>query len=171
MDREPRRQMPKCAVRRVGQAARLSILLIAAFVVLIDQMAKDAVTATLGDGRVVSLPGGLVRLDYTRNTGAAFGIFPSGGALFAGIAIIVGATILAYAWKFSDASPLVGVALGLVLGGAVGNLVDRVHLGYVVDFIDLRWWPVFNLADSAIVLGVGLLMLRATLGPAVERGP
>ena len=58
-------------------------------------------------------------------------------------------------------SPLVRVAFGAIVGGAVGNIVDRIHHGYVVDFIDLRWWPVFNIADSCITVGVALLVLSS----------
>lgn len=145
---------------------RWSILAIAAAVVALDQIAKAIVSATLEHGRIIVLLGGLVHLDYTRNSGAAFGILPSGGVIFAAIAVAVAAGILAYAWNSSNAAPGLLAALGLVLGGAMGNLIDRVHLGYVIDFIDLQWWPVFNLADSSIVVGVTLLMLRAVLNPS-----
>src|SRR5207302_9836252 len=109
----------------------------------------------------VDLFGGLVRLDYTRNTGAAFSIFPTGSWAFAAIALVVSAGIVVYYRRVAGGPVVLRLALGLVLGGALGNLIDRVRLGYVIDFIDLRWWPVFNLADSAIVVGVVLLALQS----------
>jgi signal peptidase II len=103
-------------------------------------------------------------LTYTTNTGAAFGLFPNQGALFIIIALIVITAIIYYYRHLPTGYGLTRVALGLQLGGALGNLIDRLRQGYVVDFIDLNFWPlhnwpVFNLADSAIVVGVGLLAL------------
>jgi signal peptidase II len=110
-----------------------------------------------------------VRLDYTLNTGAAFGILRTRGILFALVAIVVSVGIVVY-YRAVAASPvLVRTALALVLGGAIGNLVDRIRLGYVVDFVDLRWWPVFNVADSSIVIGVCLLIGYAVFSPASRR--
>lgn len=134
-------------------------------VIMVDQVVKAAVTNTLKDGRIVELLGGLIRLDYTVNTGAAFGILRHSGIVFALVAVIVSLGIIVY-YRRVVSSPLpIRLALGLILGGALGNLIDRIRLGYVVDFIDLRWWPVFNLADSAIVLGVCLLLLYAMAQP------
>lgn len=145
------------------------LLTLAALVIAIDQAVKAAVVAQLGDGRTVNLFGGLIRLDYTRNSGAAFGILQAGGFIFAIVAAIVAVAILLYYRRVGNESLLVRVSLALILGGAVGNLVDRLRLHYVIDFIDLRWWPVFNLADSAIVLGVGMLVLRSLAPPKDQR--
>lgn len=129
----------------------------------LDQLTKALVTRALGQGQVILLFGGLVRLDYTENSGAAFGILQARGLLFILVAVVVSAAIIV-SYRRVVVSPLpVRVALGLVLGGSIGNLVDRLRLGYVVDFIDLRWWPVFNLADSSIVVGVLLLAALAFL--------
>lgn len=129
----------------------------------LDQLTKALVTRALGQGQVILLFGGLVRLDYTQNSGAAFGILQARGLLFILVAVVVSAAIIV-SYRRVVVSPLpVRVALGLVLGGSIGNLVDRLRLGYVVDFIDLRWWPVFNLADSSIVVGVLLLAALAFL--------
>lgn len=103
-------------------------------------------------------------LTYTTNTGAAFGLFPKQGFLFIVIALVVVIAIIFYYRHLPAGYGLVRLALGLQLGGALGNLVDRLRQGYVIDFIDLNFWPlqdwaVFNLADSAIVVGVGLLAL------------
>lgn len=143
------------------------LLGLAFLVVAVDQVTKALVVHSLSHGRVISLFGGLVRLDYTVNSGAAFGILRARGLLFILVAVVVSVFIIV-SYRRVVTSPLaVRLGLGLILGGAVGNLIDRIRLGYVVDFIDLGWWPVFNLADSSIVVGVVLLALFALLG---ERG-
>lgn len=152
----------EAAAERGPQALPYFFLLtVAMTVVFIDQVTKHLAQTSLSDGRFVDLFGGLLRLDYTENTGAAFSVFRSGGSVFVLIAIVVSVGILVYYRRAASAARIVRIALGLILGGALGNLVDRVRLGYVVDFIDLRWWPVFNLADSAIVIGVALLLLSS----------
>lgn len=154
----------------VAVLAPYSVLVaLAALVIGVDQVVKVIVSANLKDGHVVDVLGGLVRFDYTSNTGAAFGMFRAGGGVFAAIAIVVCAAILAYYRRIARSPLLVRLALGLILGGALGNLIDRIRLGYVIDFIDLRWWPVFNLADSAIVLGVCLLLIHTVRQPSVKR--
>lgn len=146
------------------------LLTVAGLVTGTDQAIKAVVRATLPD-HPRDVLGGLVRLDYTRNTGAAFGIYQTGGFTFAIIAILVSAGILVYYRRISRSHLTIRLALGLVLGGAVGNLIDRIRLGYVIDFIDLRWWPVFNLADSAIVIGVALLAASTLFDdPDADRG-
>jgi signal peptidase II len=137
--------------------------LTAVIVLAADQAVKALVADTLGGGRVIDLFGGLLRFDYTRNSGAAFGLFQSAGVVFAAVAVAVSVGIGLNVRRIAAAPLAVRIALGLILGGAVGNLIDRIRLGYVVDFIDLRWWYVFNLADSAIVVGVALLLLAAGL--------
>jgi signal peptidase II len=98
---------------------------------------------------------------YVQNTHGAFGLFGSQAWLLVAMALAV----LAVFWfAFRDAaaqSALVRIAFGAIVGGAVGNIVDRFHYGFVVDFIDLRWWPVFNAADSCITVGVALLVLTS----------
>lgn len=152
----------RSAVARYTQLLGLALLIVA-----IDQVSKALVVHSLSGGRVIVLFGGLVQLDYTVNSGAAFGILQARGLLFIVVAVVV-SVIIVVSYRRVVASPLVvRIALGLVLGGAIGNLIDRVRLGHVVDFIDLGWWPVFNLADSSIVVGVVLLALAALIG---ERG-
>jgi signal peptidase II len=147
------------------QLRRYALLLVIALgVIVVDQAAKSLVSSSLADGRVINLLGGLIRLDYTRNSGAAFSIFRGDGSVFGLVAILVSVGILVYYRRAATGPLLLRMGLALVLGGALGNLIDRVRLGYVVDFIDLQWWPVFNLADSAIVVGVILLIIQATYG-------
>ncbi len=97
------------------------------------------------------------RFTLTHNTGAAFGLFPQGGAFFLLIALVVAVVILYYYRQLPPQAWLVRLALGLQLGGALGNVVDRLRQGYVVDFLEVPHWPVFNVADSCIVVGVVLL--------------
>lgn len=138
---------------------------VAALVLAADQATKLVVDRTLKGASPIDLIGGLVRLDFTANTGAAFGLFRDQSALFALVALIVGSGIvIAFFWLRHSAWP-VRLGLALILGGAIGNVADRIRLGYVVDFIDLRWWPVFNLADSAVVVGVMLLIIASILTP------
>jgi signal peptidase II len=118
-------------------------------------------------------------LTYTTNTGVAFGLFPNQGFLFIIIAFIVITAIIFYYRHLPAGYGTVRLALGLQLGGALGNLIDRLRQGYVIDFIDLNFWPlqdwaVFNLADSAIVVGVGLLalaMLREDIDDKDKEAP
>ena len=133
---------------------------VAAAVVAVDQLTKWVAVSQLGAGRVVEVLGGFVHLRLTYNSGGAFGIGRAWPGLFL-VATIGIVTILLF-----SARRLTGVgaaaAFGLVIGGGVGNALDRVLRepgGRVVDFIDLGWWPVFNVADSAIVVGVVLVLL------------
>jgi len=99
----------------------------------------------------------IVSLTYITNTGVAFGLFPQLGLFFTILPILVVAAILIYYRHIPTNKWGLQVCLGLQLGGALGNLLDRLRLGYVVDFIDFKVWPVFNIADSAIVVGTALL--------------
>ncbi|MBI4234569.1 MAG: signal peptidase II [Chloroflexi bacterium] len=132
------------------------LLPIFAIVLLADQLTKSLVESHLARGESVPREG-LVRITHVTNTGSAFGLFPD-QTLFLIIASFVGVGVLLLFYRTHTLpGPLMGLSLGLQLGGAMGNLVDRVRLGYVVDFIDLGWWPVFNVADSSIVIGIILL--------------
>lgn len=140
----------------------------AALVVLLDQASKYLVITRLGEGQSWDIAPWLApffRITHVTNTGAAFGLFPQLGGFIVVIAVIVVVAIFIYQRYLPDGQWLVRVALGLQLGGAIGNnLLDRLRWGSVVDFIDLnfwplREWPVFNVADLSIVTGVSLLAL------------
>lgn len=132
------------------------IALIALVVIAADRYSKEWVTSNLALGQ--SLPQEApVRLTYIVNTGAAFGLLPQFSLLLVLVAFLVIGVVLFYQRYLPRGSLLVTTALGLQLGGAVGNLFDRLRYGYVIDFIDIRVWPVFNLADFSITLGVCLL--------------
>ena len=135
---------------------------------LVDQITKYLVVARLGEGQswdVAPWLAPVFRITHVTNTGAAFGLFPGWGGFFVVVAVIVIVAIVIYHRHLPDGQWLMRVALGLQLGGAIGNnLVDRLRQGFVVDFIDLNFWPlrdwpVFNLADGSIVAGTTLLAL------------
>jgi signal peptidase II len=112
----------------------------------------------------------LVTLTYVRNAGAAFGLFPGLGGVFRFVALGVVVTIIVFSRQLAASSWPLRLAFGLQLGGATGNLIDRMVLGHVVDFIDVRVWPIFNIADSAIVVGTALLAYYALfVEPAAAR--
>jgi signal peptidase II len=131
---------------------------IALLIVIIDQLTKVWIRSNLALGQSL-LEVGFFRLTRVHNTGAAFGLFP--GQLFplTVVALVGIAVILAYAIFIYRHSPFLNnkldkLALGLILGGIVGNLIDRLRLGYVTDFINFNLWPAFNIADSAVTIGV-----------------
>ena len=110
---------------------------------------------------------------FVENTGVAFGLFPALGTLFMWLSVAVAVGIIVFRRTIPRSDLWVHVSLGLVAGGAFGNVIDRVLRGYVVDFIDvnlrpLATWPVFNLADSAIVVGVAILLVDSLLAERRE---
>lgn len=135
----------------------LAFFVTALSVVIADQLSKLLIRVSLSPGQ--SIPDkGFLRLTYVTNTGGVFGLFSDQTfPLILTTTIGVVAFILYYR-HLPSKSTLLKVGLGLAVGGAVGNLVDRLCLGYVIDFLDLRIWPVFNLADSAIVTGIGMVV-------------
>lgn len=140
-----------------GAARTLPLFLIALTVIGADQLSKYLVRANMELGQ--SIPSeGLVRLTYTTNTGGAFGLFANQTFLLALAAVVAITVLVLYLRYLPRGSTLLHVGLGLDLGGAIGNLIDRVRLGEVTDFIDIGAWPVFNLADSAIVVGTFLIV-------------
>jgi signal peptidase II len=132
--------------------------LIALVVIALDQITKHIVRSNLGYGET-AFENDLFRIINVTNTGAAFGIL-QGKTIFLTITTLLGlgAILLYYLYPPME-HPLLRVALGLQLGGAVGNLIDRVRLGGVTDFIDFRHWPTFNVADSAISVGVTTIVV------------
>jgi len=128
-------------------------------IVLLDQAIKSLVHASMLPGRSIPILG-LLKLTYVRNTGAAFSIFSGFSPQLAVIGIVIIAGVLYMHYQIRPKEVLLQVALALVLGGSLGNLIDRVFRSYVVDYIDFTVWPVFNLADIMINVGVALILLR-----------
>jgi signal peptidase II len=132
--------------------------LVAAVVVALDQLSKYLVRANMGLGQ--SIPEhGFFRFTYGTNTGGVFGFFSNQTFLITVAAVIAVVVIILYSRHKMAQSMLVKVSLGMILGGSIGNLIDRIRFGAVTDFIDIGAWPVFNLADSAIDVGVVLLIM------------
>jgi signal peptidase II len=138
---------------------------IAAAVVVADQVTKAMVAAAVPLGTVVEIVGDAVRIAPGANSGAIFGLFRDRGWLFGLLSVAVLALIVWYHGRSADGGLMVTVALGLLLGGAVGNLIDRFRLGYVLDYVDVgigpfRWFT-FNVADAAISASIALMLLIA----------
>ena len=136
-------------------------LLFAAIVVALDQTTKGLAASHLMPGESISVLGDFIRLTLVHNTGAAFGLFPGSRVPFIVVSVVAIGVVLYLFFRETYRSVANRVLLGCILGGAVGNLIDRARLGYVVDFIDIGFgtarWPVFNAADSAVTIGVLLL--------------
>jgi signal peptidase II len=146
------------AERRVGagSAQWIALSVVAGTAIAADQLTKAVVSTRLPTGDSVASIGPF-SIHHVQNTGIAFGLFAdSTTAVIALTAFAVGA-MLVFFGRTAQRHPLVPIALGLVIGGSVANLFDRVRLGYVTDFLDFAYWPAFNLADTFIVVGVGLL--------------
>src|ERR1700756_5548533 len=158
-----------------NNSARAVHFLLALFVLLLDRWTKHLVAIRISMYDHIQIIPGFFRITHTENTGAAFSLFADSPShwktamliSFSVVAMIVVSILL---WKQSRALTVTGIALSLILGGAVGNLWDRVASGRVVDFLDVYYksyhWPVFNLADSAIVIGASLLVLEIVFGPS-----
>lgn len=131
-------------------------------VLLIDRISKYLVANLLEEGQSIPLIRGIVHLTYVRNTGAAFGILSGQRFFFIAVTLVAVMLLIIYARQVKG-NGLLQVAFGLLLGGAVGNLIDRLVYVAVIDFIDFRIWPVFNFADMAIVIGVALFALDLVL--------
>ena len=133
-------------------------LLTALLIVAADQLIKIWIRANLAVGQSL-FEAGFFRLTHVHNTGAAFGLFRGQSFPLTIVALVGIGVLLVYALLVYRRFPLLNnklnrLALGLVFGGTVGNLIDRLRFGYVTDFIDFGFWPAFNIADSAIVIGV-----------------
>jgi signal peptidase II len=155
------------AQRRWSLFAALALV-----IVVVDQLAKFLVTSALDPGQSVDVVGNVVRIVFGQNTGALFGLFKDNAAMFGVVSLVVVGLIVAYHAR-SAPSLYLTLTLGCLLGGAIGNMVDRLRLGYVVDFVDAgigstRFYT-FNVADSAISLAI-LLLFLAALRPSLVDG-
>ena len=130
-------------------------LAIAALVVVVDQATKQIVAATVERGDAVELPLGFA-ITNVRNSGVAFGLLSGGEGLVLAFTLGTLALVLAY-FALHSRRPGLWLSVGLLSGGALGNLADRIRSGTVIDFLDPPYWPAFNLADVAIVIGVAML--------------
>lgn len=149
------------------------VVSLATVVFILDQASKAWITAWLGptaSRHRVELVEPMLALHYARNSGAAFGLFGDQGVFLAIVAAVVIAALLLTARHHAVDSSWLRIAMGLITGGAAGNLIDRVRLGYVTDFIDVGRWPTFNLADSAITIGIAIVVIHGFVtGPDSHR--
>ena len=146
------------------QSANRRLWLLIAAIVVLDQLTKHWALNRLSEGRTIDIVGSL-RFNLAFNKGMAFSQATGAGPIIGGIAFIV--VIVVVLWMRRQAQGLAALAAGLIVGGATGNLIDRLFRGdawlrgAVVDFIDLQWWPVFNIADSAITIGAVLMIVAS----------
>jgi signal peptidase II len=151
---------------------RPGVIVTALLVLGLDQVTKSWITQTIGQpGRPNSLQilGDFVRLSYTTNSGAAFGMFPAGTLFFTVVALIAAPVLLVAREYVRERAWWMNVVFGMLVGGTLGNLLDRLRQGRVVDFVDVgigdvRWWS-FNVADSSFVVGVIILAIYLSLTP------
>jgi signal peptidase II len=148
---------------------RLPLLLLSALVILADRLTKNAIVHRIRPGYDIKIIPGVFRLSHVLNTGAAFSLLENmpPNAVRLGLitfSVIAALVVLAMLWRTGRTLSLTSVALALILGGAVGNMYDRIRFHHVVDFLAVRIyhynWPDFNVADSCIVIGAGLLLLE-----------
>ncbi len=157
-----------------GKWRNVGFLLTALLIVAADQLSKVWIRS-YPEEQLIS-EAGFFRIIHTHNTGAAFGLFQGHSFALSIVALVGIAVILLYAFFIYRRFPILEnrlgrLALGLIFGGAVGNLIDRLNLGYVTDFIDIGVWPTFNIADSAVTVGVIILAyLLLPLARAGKRG-
>ena len=151
-----------------GEFRKAVILLLTALAILVaDQVTKALVVANLAVGEKVRLVGDLVQVWHAQNRGAAFSLFQGGAVVFVIVSVVSIVMVAYFHRSLRDRSPWLHVVLGIVLGGTLGNFTDRLRQGYVTDWLsvgigDTRW-PTFNVADSSVVVGIGILVIYLLL--------
>jgi signal peptidase II len=150
-----------------GLAQWVALLAVAVAAIFADQLTKQIVSSQLALGEEVAVVGPF-SIHHVQNSGIAFGLFASATSIVIALTGVAVAWMLLFFARSGARHPVLPVGLGLVIGGSGSNLVDRVRLGHVTDFLDLRFWPAFNLADTFIVVGVAILLVSLV---ATERRP
>jgi len=138
----------------------LRYIVLAVGLFILDQWSKWLVMSKMAQGDSIPLIDGLFYLTYVRNPGAAFGMLPYKTVFFVVVTIAVLIGIIIFFRRIPEDRVLLKMGLALEVGGAAGNLLDRLRFGHVIDFFDFRVWPVFNVADIGIVIGVGILFIE-----------
>ena len=137
----------------------LTVSLITLLILILDQITKFLVVKNFELNETLPIINSIFHLTYVQNTGAGFGILKNFNFLLISISIAVIIYIFYYFKKIEDNEKLLWILLAFVLAGTIGNLIDRVRFSYVIDFLDFRIWPVFNIADSFITIGIiGLII-------------
>ena len=134
------------------------LIIIAAMIVIIDQLTKFLVTTNMTEGAGIPVIEGIFHLTFILNPGAAFGILENSRWFFVATAVLVLAVFFYYRRALMREPKPVQLGIALFAGGALGNLIYRIMSGLVIDFFDFRVWPIFNVADIAICVGVGLIL-------------
>ena len=153
-------EQPEPIFEQATTRQQMFLFVITAVVILLDQFSKYLIEISLPiyqSYAPVPEIAAFFRFTHATNTGAAFGIFPAGGSFFTVVAVIVAFVILYYNYTLPAGQMSLRLALGLQLGGALGNVIDRFRLGHVTDFLDFGPWPIFNVADTSVVTGVIIL--------------
>lgn len=145
------------------RSARVLLFSAAFCIYIADRVAKLLALKAMAVGQSIKVIPDIFHITLVFNNGAAFGLLKDRAAFFVLVSAFVITFIILFAWRHKGMSGLLALSLGLILGGSLGNLVDRVTFGYVIDFFDFRVWPVFNIADSAITAGVGMLALSVVI--------
>jgi signal peptidase II len=153
---------------RGAQWAGLAAVVLAS--IAADQLTKLIVASQLDLDESLHVLGAF-SIHHVQNSGIAFGLFASATALVTALTALAVGWMLVYFARSGARHPVLPVALGLLIGGSTSNLIDRIRLGHVTDFLDFGWWPAFNLADSFIVIGVGILFAALLLGERRPRRP
>jgi signal peptidase II len=138
--------------------------IVAFLIVILDQAIKISIDKFMHPGQSLSLLAHVVSLTYVRNTGAAFSLFVGFSPYLAAISIIISAAVIFFHYHLPAKSFLAQTALAFILGGSLGNLADRLLRSYVIDYIDVGFWPVFNLADSMINIGAAMIIFALFKG-------
>lgn len=146
----------------------LALGLVVTAAVLADQVTKHIVATQLALDEQVHVLGPF-SIHHVQNSGIAFGLFANATALVTALTALAVGWMLVFFARSGARHPILPVALGLLIGGSSSNLVDRIRLGHVTDFLDFRYWPAFNLADTFIVVGVGILFAAILLGDIRSR--
>lgn len=134
------------------------VSLIALSIIILDQLTKYIISKNMALKESAPIINNIFHITYTTNTGAAFSIFQGGNLILIWVSVIFIGLIFYFFDKIPDIN-YVKLSMGLLLGGAIGNLIDRLRWGFIVDFIDFRVWPAFNIADSALTIGAILLII------------
>ncbi|MGH3065989.1 MAG: signal peptidase II [Gaiellaceae bacterium] len=151
-----------------GSPQWVALLVVAGAAIVADQVTKQVVGRTLALGESVDIAGPF-SIHHVQNSGIAFGLFASRTLPVIGVTAAAVGLMLWFFARSGKRHPVLPVALGLVLGGSIANLIDRLRLGHVTDFLDLVAWPAFNLADTFIVVGVAVLFGTLVLGDRSHR--
>jgi len=141
-----------------GANYMMVIFLISFLIILLDQWFKILVEQSMNYGQTVVVIDNVLNLTYVKNPGAAFGLFRDYTFILTLLSIIFILLFIVFIYYYAFDSLLFRLACGFIIGGAAGNLIDRIRLGYVIDYVDLSFWPVFNLADVMVVIG-GVILI------------